>query len=57
MSNMSHCRFQNTLGDLRDCYDALCDEGEMSDDECRAKEALIGLCSQIHYDFGEDDDE
>jgi hypothetical protein len=23
MSNMSHCRFQNTLGDLEDCLTAL----------------------------------
>ena len=25
MSNMSYCRFQNTLSDLRDCYYALGD--------------------------------
>lgn len=23
MSNMSYCRFRNTLNDLRDCYEAL----------------------------------
>lgn len=28
MSNMSYCRFQNTLGDLQDCYEAL---GDMED--------------------------
>lgn len=29
MSNMSHCRFHNTYGDLRDCLDAI-DSQEIS---------------------------
>ena len=27
MSNMSYCRFENTLSDLRDCLNALKEEG------------------------------
>ncbi len=45
MSNMSYCRFQNTLRDLQDCLDALCDiEGnlsELSKEEARAADSLI----------------
>ncbi len=39
MSNMSYCRFQNTLRDLKDCLDALCDiDGNLS--ELSKEEAL-----------------
>ena len=54
MGNMSYCRFENTLGDLRDCYDAL---GEMpntddlSESEKRAMSQLIRLCGDIYGDF------
>lgn len=54
MGNMSYCRFENTLGDLRDCYDAL---GEMpnmddlSESEQRAMKQLISLCGDIFGDF------
>lgn len=51
MSNMSYCRFENTLGDLQDCYDALREGAELSEEEERAKEWLIQLCSEIHQDF------
>ena len=27
MSNMSYCRFQNTVGDMEDCYEALHEAG------------------------------
>ena len=52
MSNMSYCRFQNTLGDLRDCEDAL--DEELSPDEARARRLLIELCARIAEDFGDD---
>lgn len=26
MSNMSYCRFENTVSDMRDCLDAMLDE-------------------------------
>ena len=51
MSNMSYCRFQNTLIDLRDCADALDEiEGnlsELSKDEARAADVVIQLCVEI----------
>lgn len=45
MSNMSYCRFRNTLSDLQDCRDNL--EDEMSDPEKRARAALIKVCREI----------
>jgi DNA invertase Pin-like site-specific DNA recombinase len=61
--NMSYCRFQNTLSDLRDCYhnwegDAGTYEDseieELSDDEKDAREQLLELCKKI---INEHDDE
>ena len=53
MSNMSYCRFQNTLSDLEDCYEALLnEEGELSSEEEQdAKECLIELCRSISDEF------
>lgn len=58
--NMSYCRFQNTLSDLRDCYrnwdedrdaDDLDDENDgrevLSEDEKDARTDLLALCRQI----------
>jgi len=50
MSNMSYCRFQNTLNDLRDCWENM--EDDLSEDEEKAKERLIKLCVDIACDFG-----
>lgn len=53
MSNMSYCRFQNTLGDLRVCREALDDlfsghEGSaLSDEERSAARALVATCQEI----------
>lgn len=55
MGNMSYCRFQNTLSDLRECYEAMDEEG-LSAGEQQAKERLIQVCADIHHDYGEDDD-
>jgi hypothetical protein len=44
-SNMSYCRFQNTLRDLRDCYYNMNDN--LSGDEDEARQGLIELCEQI----------
>lgn len=52
MSNMSYCRFENTLRDLEDCYRHM-DRPE-SDDEKTAKKDLIKLCKQIAEEYGED---
>jgi len=53
MANMSYCRVQNTVIDLKDCYENM-DDDELSDDEKKAKERLIDLCVDIALDFGAD---
>ena len=46
MSNMSYCRFENTLADLEDCYDHLYDD-DLSPEEEKARERLIEICQEI----------
>jgi hypothetical protein len=52
-NNMSYCRFQNTLGDLRDCAYVLEEfanqtvERALSEEEKAAAVQLIILCKQI----------
>lgn len=50
MSNMSYCRFRNTLQDLRDCYENM-DDTDLSAEEKRARRALLKLCDQIASDY------
>lgn len=61
MSNMSYCRFHNTLADLRDCANALeeidGDLSELSKEEARAAKVLIALCLRIGEDYSEPDDD
>jgi hypothetical protein len=45
MSNMSYCRFRNTLNDLRDCYHNF--DSINSDEELRAAKQLLALCQDI----------
>ena len=55
MANMSYCRFQNTLSDLRDCVRAMRAEGfdlevmreELSKDEYEAVVELIEECRTV----------
>jgi hypothetical protein len=47
MSNMSYCRFSNTLADLQDCYEALREGKKLSQEEEKAKDHLLELCSDI----------
>tara|TARA_R110000772_G_scaffold75229_1_gene163370 strand:+ start:848 stop:1063 length:216 start_codon:yes stop_codon:yes gene_type:complete len=51
MANMSYCRFENTLADLRDCEEALGNINdevtEMSSYEKDALIELIELCKTI----------
>lgn len=54
MANMSYCRFQNTLGDLRDCKGALDEDLDDNDelpqkgsDEHWAMLQLIEVCKEI----------
>ena len=51
MANMSYCRFQNTLEDLRDCYESM-NEGLLSEEEEGAKKKLIKLCERIAREYG-----
>jgi hypothetical protein len=47
MGNMSYCRFENTLRDLRDCYNAMRNGLELSDREQRSFIAMVELCRDI----------
>lgn len=52
MGNMAYCRFQNTLKDLRDCYENM--EAEPTgEEEKRARKRLIKLCESIASDYGD----
>lgn len=57
MSNMSYCRFQNTLADLEDCEKALCElidsAKELSKEELWAARALVDVCIAIAHEFPE----
>lgn len=55
MPNMSYCRFQNTLGDLRDCYENMDNPKQLSEEEQKARKALIKLCEDIASDYGDGD--
>lgn len=58
MPNMSHCRFENTVADLKECQDALCQEGilgiqnDSSEHERPKVMELIELCREITETFG-----
>lgn len=58
MSNMSYCRFQNTLLDLQDCDQELGDMGDhldghneydepLSEEELFAAKRLLKLCKKL----------
>ena len=48
MSNMSYCRFHNTLIDLRDCADHIHDDDtDLGLDEVAARRKLIDCCMGI----------
>lgn len=46
MGNMGYCRFENTLVDLRDCYENMNDT-DLSESEEKARKKLIDLCKDI----------
>ena len=48
MPNMGYCRFENTAGDLEECYDHW--EDELSEVEAKARERILRLCEQILKD-------
>jgi len=57
MSNMSYCRFENTLHDLRDCLDALRDYSatELMEDASQYEKPaivqLIKVCKEISDEY------
>lgn len=59
MSNMSYCRFENTLSDLRDCLDALydgaLDKPNMSESERASALELIEVSGEIYNNFSYED--
>ena len=52
MANMSYCRFENTLSDLRDCYDNM-DRDDLSQSEFYARRHMIELCRSIAFEYVE----
>jgi len=61
---MSYCRFENTLRDLRDCFDNI-DSRDLSESEFYARKAMVELCWSIYSEYsylvdeeyeGEDDE-
>ena len=56
MSNMSYCRFQNTLEALRECRDALSENldtlSSLSEEERSAAAQLFRLCKELADDYG-----
>jgi len=57
MSNMSYCRFENTLHNLHDCYRALCNSetDDMSKPERDALLSLLTLCAKMADEFPADE--
>ena len=53
MSNMSYCRFENTMADLEDCLRNIDREAENSRDES-SRQAMIELFREIAEDFDGD---
>ncbi len=45
MANMSYCKFENTLKDLRDCWNNFDDCESGSEEEARKR--LVKLCKEI----------
>lgn len=46
MANMSYCRWQNTLTDLRDCAENVW-ETVGSEEESKAKRKILELCREL----------
>ncbi len=54
MSNMSYCRFENTLPDLTDCFGSMDLIDDLSDNERRARLELIEICIEIAQYYGDE---
>jgi hypothetical protein len=58
MGNMSYCRFENTLKDLRDCYKDMTGGtrfDELSEEEQVYRNQLVALCKTIADNFDEEE--
>lgn len=49
MANMSYCRFENTLADMKDCLEHIHDEidVELNPDEHEAREEMLEIAKRI----------
>jgi hypothetical protein len=59
MANMDYCKFENTLGDLRQCYESedMWDDSDLNQWERPARKHLINLCIEIASEFGDNETE
>jgi hypothetical protein len=55
MPNMSYCRFENTVSDLRDCVDAMEEGGPDGEEEIRAAKRMKDLCKRYLAAYKEQD--
>ncbi len=58
MANMSYCRFENTLRDLKDCFDVVEQSSSaenfyasLSPSEARAAKEVFELCREIILNY------
>lgn len=58
MSNMSYCRFRNTLEDFRDCIENI-EDNELSEEEAQARYQMIRSIVALveRYDLDRDSQE
>lgn len=52
MPNMSHCRFENTASDLKECYDHW-EDANLSEYEKKARARILKLAEIIVADYGD----
>ena len=58
MANMSYCRFENTLNDLRDCHASMLEPtAKMSEHEQRARINMFALVLKMAEEINEMDEE
>ena len=57
-TNMSYCRFENTLAALRECDEAMAEStnplDDLSDSERKAAQRLLKLCREMAENYGEE---
>jgi hypothetical protein len=55
MSNMSYCRFENTLEDMQECLDAVVEREDLSFMEAGAKDELVQVCRDFVLAYEEEE--